>query len=78
MSPQKPTVLPRRFWLQAVIFGAAGAAFGTPHPTRTTLRARIPILALPLVIAAAVGVLAAIGPARRASRVDVLQAITAE
>jgi putative ABC transport system permease protein len=31
-----------------------------------------------LVIATAVGVLAAIGPARRASKVDVLKAITAE
>ena len=31
-----------------------------------------------LVVAAAVGVLAAIGPARRASRVDVLRAVTTE
>jgi putative ABC transport system permease protein len=31
-----------------------------------------------LVIAAGVGVLAAIGPARRASRVNILQAITVE
>ena len=35
-------------------------------------------LAVYLVIAAAVGVLAAVGPARRASRVDVLQAMTTE
>jgi putative ABC transport system permease protein len=35
-------------------------------------------LVIDLVIAAAVGVLAALGPARRASKVDVLQAITAE
>ena len=35
-------------------------------------------LVIYLVVAAAVGVLAAIGPARRASRVDVLQAITTE
>jgi putative ABC transport system permease protein len=37
-----------------------------------------PTLALYLVIAALVGVLAAIGPARRASKVDVLEAITTE
>jgi putative ABC transport system permease protein len=35
-------------------------------------------LAVYLVIAALVGVLAAIGPARRASRVDVLRAVTTE
>ena len=35
-------------------------------------------LAVYLVVAGGVGVLAAIGPARRASRVDVLKAITAE
>lgn len=35
-------------------------------------------LAVYLVVAVAVGIIAAIGPARRASRVDVLQAITAE
>ena len=35
-------------------------------------------LAIYLLVAAGVGVLAAIGPARRASRVDVLRAITAE
>ena len=40
----------------------------------------VPVLTLVvyLVVAVAVGVLAAIGPARRASRVDVLRAITAE
>jgi putative ABC transport system permease protein len=31
-----------------------------------------------LVVAVAVGVLAAVGPARRASRVDVLRAVTTE
>jgi hypothetical protein len=35
-------------------------------------------LAVYLVIAALVGVLAAVGPARRASRVDVLRAVTTE
>jgi putative ABC transport system permease protein len=39
---------------------------------------RTATLAVYLVIAVAVGVLAAIGPARRASKVNVLQAITAE
>ena len=35
-------------------------------------------LAIYLVVAVAVGLLAAIGPARRASRVDVLKAVTTE
>ena len=37
-----------------------------------------PTLVVYLVVAALVGVLAAIGPARRASKVDVLEAITTE
>jgi len=43
-------------------------------------RVSIPVstLAVYLVVAAAVGVLAAVGPARRASKVDVLRAITSE
>ncbi len=44
----------------------------------TTLAVPVLTLAVYLVVAAAVGVLAAIGPARRASRVDVLRAITTE
>lgn len=44
----------------------------------TTVAVPIMTLAVYLVIAAAVGVLAAIGPARRASKVDVLRAITTE
>ena len=35
-------------------------------------------LAVYLLVAAAVGVLAALGPARRASKVDMLRALTAE
>ncbi|TRW44941.1 ABC transporter permease [Georgenia yuyongxinii] len=38
----------------------------------------VPTLGIYLVVAAVVGVLAAVGPARRASRVDVLRAITVE
>jgi putative ABC transport system permease protein len=44
----------------------------------TTLAVPVGTLAIYLVIAAAVGVLAAVGPARRASKVDVLKAITTE
>jgi len=44
----------------------------------TTLAVPTLTLAIYLVIAAAVGVLAAIGPARRASKVDVLRAITTQ
>lgn len=44
----------------------------------TTLAVPVGTLGIYLVIAAAVGVLAAVGPARRASKVDVLKAITTE
>ena len=44
----------------------------------TGLRVPVGMLAIYLAIAAAVGALAAVGPARRASKVDVLKAITAE
>ena len=44
----------------------------------TALRVPVGMLAIYLAIAAAVGALAAVGPARRASKVDVLKAITAE
>ncbi|WP_457207818.1 FtsX-like permease family protein, partial [Nocardioides sp. P5_C9_2] len=44
----------------------------------TTLAVPVVTLVVYLVVATAVGVLAAIGPARRASRVDVLRAITTE
>ena len=44
----------------------------------TTVSVPAPTLGIYVVVATAVGVLAAIGPARRASKVDVLQAITTE
>jgi putative ABC transport system permease protein len=44
----------------------------------TTVAVPMGTLAVYLVVAAAVGVLAAFGPARRASKVDVLQALSAE
>ncbi|MDP2773983.1 MAG: FtsX-like permease family protein, partial [Nocardioides sp.] len=44
----------------------------------TTLAVPTTTLAIYLVVAVGVGVIAAIGPARRASKVDVLQAITTE
>jgi putative ABC transport system permease protein len=44
----------------------------------TEVRVPFGTLGIYLVIAAAVGVLAAVGPARRASRVDVLKAVMAE
>jgi putative ABC transport system permease protein len=43
-----------------------------------TVSVPVPMLVAYLVVAALVGVVAAIGPARRASRVDVLRAVTAE
>jgi putative ABC transport system permease protein len=44
----------------------------------TTVSVPLTTLAVYLVVAVVVGVLAALGPARRASKVDVLRAITAE
>ena len=44
----------------------------------TTVEVPVATLGIYLVVATAVGVLAAVGPALRASRVDVLRAITAE
>jgi putative ABC transport system permease protein len=44
----------------------------------TTITVPTLTLAIYLLVAVAVGLLAAIGPARRASRVDVLKAITTE
>jgi putative ABC transport system permease protein len=44
----------------------------------TELQVPTGTLAIYLVVAGAVGVIAAIGPARRASKVDVLKAITTE
>ncbi|MGZ4459676.1 MAG: ABC transporter permease [Nocardioidaceae bacterium] len=44
----------------------------------TAVRVPVPTLVVYVVVAAVVGVLAAVGPARRASRVDVLHAVTVD
>jgi putative ABC transport system permease protein len=85
---QVRTVIRRESVLMAVLGAVTGVALGTVSGIAlsralaaegiTTIAVPTATLAIYLVIAAAVGVLAAIGPARRASRVDVLQAITAE
>ena len=85
---QVRTVVRRESVLMAVLGAVTGVALGTVSGIAlsralasegvTTVTVPTATLAIYLVIAAAVGVLAAIGPARRASRVDVLQAITAE
>ena len=85
---QVRTVVRRESVLMAVLGAVIGVALGTVSGIAlsralaaegiTTIAVPTATLAIYLVIAAAVGVLAAIGPARRASRVDVLQAITAE
>jgi putative ABC transport system permease protein len=58
----------------------AGIALSRALLDQGVTRLAVPtgMLALYLVIAALVGVLAAIGPARRARRVDVLRAVTTE
>jgi putative ABC transport system permease protein len=85
---QVRTVVRRESVLMAVLGALTGIALGTMSGVAlsrslidegiTALRVPVGTLAVYLVIAAAVGVLAAIGPARRASRVDVLKAISAE
>ena len=59
---------------------AAGIALSRALADQGITALRVPVLTLVVyvVVAAAVGVLAAMGPARRASRVDVLHAITVE
>lgn len=74
--------------LMALLGALVGIALGTVSGVAlsralagegiTTLSVPIPTLAVYLVVAAGVGVLAAVGPARRASKVDVLQAIVAD
>ncbi|MFC5730843.1 MULTISPECIES: FtsX-like permease family protein [Nocardioides] len=85
---QVRTVVRRESVLMAVLGALTGIALGTVSGVAlsralaaegiTTVAVPTGTLAVYLVIAAAIGVLAAIGPARRASKVDVLQAITAE
>jgi putative ABC transport system permease protein len=74
--------------LMSLLGAVTGIALGTVSGialSRALLDQGVTRLAVPtvtltlyLVIAALVGVLAAIGPARRASRVDVLRAVTTE
>jgi len=85
---QVRTVVRRESVLMSLLGALSGLALGTVSGIAlsralldegvTELRVPAGTLAIYLLIAAAVGVLAAIGPARRASRVDVLKAITAE
>jgi putative ABC transport system permease protein len=82
------TVVRRESVLMSALGAVVGVALGTGAGVAlsraladegiSTVTVPAPTLVLYLVVAAAVGVLAAIGPARRASKVDVLQAITTE
>ena len=85
---QVRTVVRRESVLMSLLGAVTGIALGTVSGIAlsralvdegiTTIAVPTVTLAIYLVVAAAVGVLAAIGPARRASRVDVLRAITTE
>lgn len=85
---QVRTVVRRESVLMALLGAVTGIGLGTASGIAlsralaaegiTTVAVPAATLAVYLAIAAAVGVLAAIGPARRASKVNVLQAITAE
>jgi putative ABC transport system permease protein len=85
---QVRTVVRRESVLMSLLGAVSGVALGTGAGVAlsraleeegiSTVTVPATTLAVYLLVAAAVGVLAAIGPARRASRVDVLQAITTE
>lgn len=85
---QLRTVVRRESVLMSLLGALTGTALGTAAGVAlsrsladegiSTLAVPVPMLASYVVIAALVGVLAAIGPARRASKVDVLRAITTE
>ena len=85
---QVRTVVRRESVLMALLGALTGVLLGTASGIAlsralldegiTEVQVPTATLAVYLVIAAAVGVLASIGPARRASKVDVLKAITAE
>ncbi|MFA6574038.1 MAG: FtsX-like permease family protein [Nocardioides sp.] len=85
---QVRTVVRRESVLTALLGAVTGIVLGTAAGIAlsralvaegiTTLAVPTTTLAIYLVVAVAVGVVAAIGPARRASKVDVLQAITTE
>jgi putative ABC transport system permease protein len=85
---QVRTVVRRESVLMSLLGAVTGVALGTLSGlalSRALVEEGITSLAVPaatlaiyLVVAAGVGILAAIGPARRASKVDVLRAITSE
>ncbi|GAA1622133.1 ABC transporter permease [Georgenia ruanii] len=85
---QVRAVVRRESVLMALLGAVTGVALGTAAGVAlarslsdsgiTSLSVPVPTLAVYLVVAAIVGVLAAVGPARRASKVDVLRAITVE
>jgi putative ABC transport system permease protein len=85
---QVRSVVRRESVLMALLGASTGIVLGTVSGialSRALVEEGITTVAVPtvtlagyLVVAAAVGVLAAVGPARRASKVDVLQAITTE
>jgi putative ABC transport system permease protein len=85
---QVRTVVRRESVLMSLLGAVTGVALGTLSGVAlsralvdegfTTVAVPTVTLAIYLLVAAAVGVLAAIGPARRASRVDVLRAIASE
>ena len=85
---QVRTVVRRESVLMSLLGAVTGIALGTLSGVAlsralvdegiTTIAIPTLTLAVYLVVAAAVGVLAALGPARRASRVDFLRAIASE
>jgi putative ABC transport system permease protein len=85
---QVRTIVRRESVLMALLGALTGVALGTVSGIAlsralveegiTELRVPVGTITIYLIIAAAVGVLAAVGPARRASKVDVLRAITTE
>jgi putative ABC transport system permease protein len=85
---QVRTVVRRESVLMALLGAVTGVVLGTLSGVAlsralveegiTTVEVPVATLGIYLVVATAVGVLAAVGPALRASRVDVLRAITAE
>lgn len=85
---QVRTVVRRESVLMSLLGALTGIGLGTVSGIAlsralvdqgiTTLEVPVTTLAAYVVVAAVVGVLAAIGPARRAARVDVLRAITVE
>ncbi|MEU3457607.1 FtsX-like permease family protein [Micromonospora sp. NPDC006766] len=85
---QVRTVIRRESVLMSLLGALAGVALGTGAGVAlarslgdggiTTVTVPVATLAIYLVVATLVGVLAAVGPARRASRVDVLRAVTVD